>query len=388
MSFWARAKGEEGMSKYFSMALFYTEKKNIISSFVAYVVLYFFATLGFIQNLNLSKTQYNYMTPDPTWFIVNSFYYFIAISITSVVYSYLEKDKKYYFMLTQGYSRSSIIVTKTLSFMISCILPTIMYTIINFFLVIANKHLYFKEYIDGQFVGQYYHSVTSRLFLGAFCIIAVVTFITALVQFLQMCFGKSLAALLLPCIMWILLALSINVASGFISRKLGSLRDFIYVSSHFLFGPGTSILHHGTAEYKSLMFLVHEYFSNFNLLVSILLLLASILLFSLTITVNRRIKAEATSNIFLFKFSENIFKAVFSLFITIAGTLFIAAVLYYMGSIIPKMNLSTYLINEYGLAGKENIEHTIYLILNMLWIPLAILVYKLMSRILNKRGAL
>lgn len=368
------------MNSYFNKAVFYTEKKNRNSSMLAFSLIYFFELYNTIIQLYAAKNDKAFVPPTPTYVFGNAGFLFICIALTSIVYSYLEKDKKYYFMLTQPYSRDSIIITKTVSFIASYTIPTIVYGIVSYIIVALNKKYY---YFYNQYIGDYYSVVIPKLFLGVLCIIAVLTFLVALLQFFQMCFGKCIAGVVLPFIMLMILSLTSNIMSYFISRKLGPLRDLWQDFTNLMFK--SMVIVDGVPQYKSLAQLTWDYLLNFNLYVSLVLLLISAVLFYLSVLLNRKIKAENTSNIFLFKFTEASFKAVFSLFTSIILSLMLGAILYYLISKILGQNFYTYLMFKYGISGKENIEHSLYLVLDILWIPLTILVYKLFSKIMDKR---
>lgn len=372
--------GGRKMNRYFSKALFYTEKKNLINSMLAYSLIYVYGIVYLIGALNESQ-KYKTLPPNPTDIFGSSIFLFIAICLTSVIYSYSEKHKKYNFMLTQTYSRDSIVITKTISFVLCYLIPTIIYGILAFIILAINKN-----HFIGDPWGNYYNEVVSKLLLGILCIIAVMSFLTLVLEFFQMCFGNCIAGVILPVIMAAILSLSSSIIGQFISNKLGALRSYWHNFNNLQFNSVTAS--NGSISYKSLQQLITEYLHYFNISVSLILIAISVLLFYACILLNRKIKVESTANLFLYNFTEISFKAVFSLFITVTGSLIIFGILYYLGSSVIGMNCSTYLINKHGLQGKENIEHTIYLVLNILWIPLFAFVYKVFGLILNKRRTL
>jgi hypothetical protein len=366
------------MNKYISKAVFYSERKKIIYSMLAYSLLYILEAYGFLSEFSAHQPNRPYLPPNPVHFIPTFIQLFAVISLLQVFASYSEKSKKYNFMLTQPYSKDAILITKSAGFVLSYLVPTIAYGIIASIIVILNK----AHYTD-TFTGETYKTALVAIFLGALCIIALMSLLVMLLQFLQMCFGNSAAAFVLPPIMLMILFLAITLAAQFTSSKLGPIREWLKFATNPLLYY--HVMSNGTFKYSSLSQLGAEYFSNLNGLVSITFILIALVLFYICILLNRRSKAENTSNIFLFSFSEAVFKIVFSLFITIASTLIIAAVLYYLAASVKGMNYSTYLINKYGLQGKQNIEHTIYLALNILWIPVFAFVYRFVGSMINRR---
>lgn len=386
-SFQVKIKGEAGMNKYFSKALFYMEKTNRNLSMSAYSVLYLWGILDMLNKLRIVKGDPAYGPPHSADFFSNNFQLFLYICIASIVYSYLEKDKKYYFMLTQGYSRDSIMITKTVSFITSYLIPTVVYGMASFIILILNKKYYFYY---NQYIGDVYSRTMTELFMCILAIIAILTFVTVIVQFLEMSFGKISAVVILSLVLWFMLYFGFNIMRGFLSKKLGILRDYLQLAIDILFGQGRGALtiESNSIEYIPLTEQTWMYFQTFNVLISVALILLSLIIFYINVKLNQKVKAENTSNVFMFKFSERIFKTVASFFITVVGSLALFALVYYAISFFLGSNYSTVLINKYGLGGKENIEQTIYLVLNILWIPLCVFIYKIVGKILNKRGTL
>lgn len=366
------------MNKYFSKAVFYSERKNIIYSMLAYSLLYISVIYALLRNLSGHQLHSSYIPPSPVQFIPTFIQVFAIISLLHVFASYSEKNKKYNFMLTQPYNKDAILITKSAGFVLSYSMPTIAYGMITSVIVILNK----AHYAD-TFTGDTYKTALYGIFLAVLCIIGVLSFLVMLLQFLQMCFGNSAAAFVLPPIMLMILFLAINLAAQFTSSKLGPIREWFKFAANPLFYYHA--MSNGTFKYSSLSQIGAQYISNLNGLVSIIFLLIALVLFYISIVLNKKAKAENTSNIFMFSFSEAAFKIVFSLFITIAATLMLGAVLYYLAASVKGMNYSTYLINKYGLQGKENFEHTIYLALNILWIPVFAFVYRFVGSIINRR---
>jgi ABC-type transport system involved in multi-copper enzyme maturation permease subunit len=334
----------------------------------------FVGSLYEVKKRNAFSNAYDYATP--TYPINVMYFFFFAICITSVIYSYMEKDKKYSYMLTQPYSRDSIVITKAISFSVSYIVPTAIYGLISFIILLINK----------AYIGSYFTKVSTELFLKLFGIIAILTFISILIQLFQMMFGKMIAGIIFPFIYYFMLFFSLNIMGSFISKRLGELRTTIDHLNMFLFSTGRITVN--TSEFKTLFYLALRYLEKSYFLASLILLLVSICVMFLIINLNRKIKVENTSDIFLFKFSETIFKAIFSLAFTVVGSLFISGAIYYLYSSIIGMNVSTDLMNKYGIAGKEAIEQNLYLVLNLLWIPLYMFIYKLLGKLMKKRRAL
>lgn len=373
------------MSKYFSKAVFYTERKNRIYTMLAFTLIYLFSIYQNIVYLYAVKKDNAFSPPNPTHIINFGMYTFLVIVLLSVINSYMNKDKKYYFMLTEPYSRDSIIITKTMSLISSFAVPTLIYGFISFIIVALNKKYY---YFYNQYIGDEFSKVMLQLFLGILFIIAILTFITMLLQFLQICFGKSIAGIILPFIMLAALSTLSSLLSYFTSRKLGPIRDFWEFMDNIVFNYGAALgaVIDGVPQSKSLYQLTAEYHNNFNPWISLALILISIVLLHGSILLNRKLQAENTSNVFSFKFTEVIFKAVFSFFIAVIVSLMFAGIAFSILSLIVGGPYTTHLIEKYGLSGKENIEHTVYLVLNILWIPFTIWVYKLFGKVMKKGG--
>lgn len=373
------------MNKFFSRAIFYTEKKNRAYSMAAFSWIYLYGIYDILVNLYTTRNDKAFFPPNPTDIIYNFISAFIIIVLLSVINSYMDKEKKYYFMLTGPYSRDSIIVTKTISTISSFLIPTIIYGLISFIIVLLNKKYY---YFYNQYVGNEFSRIIPQLFLGILFIISILTFVVMLLQLLQMCFGKSAAGIILPFILLAALSVLSSMLSYFTSKKLGPIRDFWEFLDNIVFNKGAALgaVIDGVPQSKSLYEMASEYLNSFNLWISLSLILVSIVILYVSVLLNRKLKAENTSNIFSFKFTEVIFKAVFSFFATVVISLIFGSIAFSIMSLIAGKPYTTHLISKYGLSGKENIEHTIYLILNILWIPLTVLVYKFFSKLMKKGG--
>jgi hypothetical protein len=239
--------------------------------------------------------------------------------------------------------------------------------------------------MNKSYLGSHFSPIAIQLLLFLIATTAILTFASALLQLFQMIFGKMIAGVIFPVIYYFMIFLSLNIMGNFISKKIGLIRNGVDYLNTFLFNSGKLVV--DTTQFKTLFYLIIRYIEKLYFSASLILFLVSFAILFLAIKLNRRIKAENTSEIFLFKFSEVIFKAIFSLVFTIIGSLSISGILYYLYSSILGMNYSTYLMNNYGIAGKENIEQSLYLALNILWIPIYILVYKIFSKIMNRRRA-
>lgn len=364
------------MSKYFNKALFFAERRIMLGSMAAYSLIYLSCLLQTFIDMRLPAKVLNEILPEPPYRAVNVLYlWFVAIAIISVLISYFEKDKKYYFMLTQPFSRDSIIVTKTAGFLISFLVPTILYGITSYIVLIANQNYF----------GSYYGVFSQHLLLTLLGLTAVITFITMFDQLMQMLFGKAIAGVIFPIVLYFMLFFSLNIGGSFISKRLGFLKNVVGYVNSLLFNHGTSFVNSG--EFQSASIYALKYIENPKIYISLALIALAAAIFYLSLQLNRRINAENTSSLFLFAFSETIFKVIFSLAITIVGSLIISGAIYYLYSSIKGINFSTYLIKTYGLSGKETIEQNLYLVLNILWIPLYAIIYKVFSRLMKLRRA-
>lgn len=367
-------RGVKKMSKYFSKALLYTDKKTLISSFIAYSVFLIFGLLAFILALYRSVSlddfkQINILNIEavnPSYIAINMYVVFIVICIVTIVNLYNDKDKKYYYMLTQPYTRDSIIITKTIGAAISYVIPIVVYGIVCIIIMTVNHNYY----------GIYYTQIASQLLVRLLTLIILLTFITVFIQLMQMLFGRCMNAVVLPPILYFMLFLSSTIMGQFISKKIDFLRQLNNSIAQYVF------------NLQELLYLMLRYIDKPYWLASIMFSLASAAIVYITILLNRKVAAENTFNMFMFKSSETVFKIVFTLFITLVSTLFISGVLYYICSSVKGINYSTYLMQKYGISGKENIEQNLYLVLNLLWIPVFTLIYKVYGKILNIRRAI
>jgi hypothetical protein len=361
------------MNKYFSKALFYVERRERLFALAANIILYVSCFMNFSFTLAAYVNNRIKYYKDPFTIVQGLYGWFIFFAIAAVIASYNQKDKKYYYMLTQPYSRDSIIITKTFSYATSYTIPAVVYGIACFILLTINK----------SSLGDNYSFFCSQLFLVLFGLVAALTLITAIIQLMQMFFGKTISAILMPVFMYYMFFLHFEIAKNFITNRLIFLRDFYRYAAAFLWGHYE--INIGELTYKSLPDITSSYFYKPTFLSSILILLSSIIIFTVTVALNRRIKAENTAEIYMFSFSEKIFRVLLSMVLTVFSTLFIAMIIYYLISLIVDKNVSALLISKYGLKEKELIEHNIYLFINIIWLPMYMLVYKVLGRLLNKR---
>jgi hypothetical protein len=190
-----------------------------------------------------------------------------------------------------------------------------------------------------------------------------------------MLFGRCMNAVVLPPILYFMLFLSSTIMRQFISKRINFLRQLNDLIAQYVF------------NLQQLIYLLVRYVDKPYWLASIIFIFVSAAIFYATLLLNRKVAAENTFNVFMFKSTETVFKIIFTLFITLVSTLFISGVMYYLCSSVKGINYSTYLMQQYGISGKESIEQNLYLVLNILWIPVFVLVYKAFGKILNGRRA-
>jgi hypothetical protein len=368
-----KAKGVRAMNKYFSKALFYVERRERLFALAANIFLCGSCFMNFSFTLAAYANNRIEYYNDPFTIVQGLYGWFIFFAIAAVIASYNQKDKKYYYLLTQPYSRDSIIITKTISYAVSYTIPVVVYGIACFILMTVNK----------SSLGDNYSFFCSQLFLVLFGLIAALTLITTIIQLMQILFGKTFSAILIPVFMYNMLFLHFEIAKNFITNRLIFLRDFYSYAASFLRGHNEIII--GDITYKSLTDITSSYFYKPTPFYSLIVILFSIVIVVITVALNRRIKAENTAEVFMFSFSEKIFRVILSMVLTVFSTLFIAMIIYYLISLIIGTNVSTYFISKYGLKEKELIEHNIYLFINVLWIPMYMLVYKILGKPMNKR---
>jgi hypothetical protein len=360
-------------SKYFSRALFYDERSNIAYSALAYSVIFLISILDFTSSLHTLQ----FIMPNPHYANIALTNFpsplMLIFAITTVCSSYNRKDVKYSFMLTQPYSRDTIIITKTAACMAGFTVTTVLYGIISFALISYNRIVF----------GELYKPLMFLLFYRLFALFAMLTFAVMLVQLMQMLFGKSSAAFLIPLVLGFMFATSLGLIYEFTSTKLPFMKNLMKEVLDFLFKY--KVVTEGSVAYKGVLGKTAYYMETSDFSISVILLLLSCAIFYICILLNRRIKAEATAGLFLFRFSETIFKVITSVFSVVFMTLLFLAAVMIIYQLITGNRISADLARNYGIDGKKNIEDTVNLIINILWIPLMILAYRFLGFIFNKR---
>jgi hypothetical protein len=203
-------------------------------------------------------------------------------------------------------------------------------------------------------------------------------------QLMEMLFGKNISSLLMSLELAFFLLLNLMFISQIITTKIPYIRDCFWIIRDLLLATN-GYVEIGSQRYQSLPMIISNYFNNPSFLIAIIVLILAILLFLICILLNRKIKVEKIAEDFMFNFSKVIFKILSSSAFILVTSLFLGFIIYAFYQLITKTLITTDLIRMYGLAGKENIEQTLYLIIDLAFIPLNILVYKFLSKLMKKR---
>lgn len=363
-------------NKYFSMALLYDERKNIMYSATAYMITFLTNIFAYFSSIPVGTSSKGSPVIDLSSTNISILFrmqYFLlfGICITTVFYSYINKEKKYAFMLTQPYGRDSIIITRTFAFMLSYTVPLIIYGIISSIILINNSIPYSTGY------------TLIHLLLKLISTFSILTFCVLLLQLMQMFFGKNITAFIFPPIILSACSLEIALLDSFTSKIIPFLHDAFGFTYMFLQDMDPFWVNN--TEFHTAHYYIYNYLRESYLPVSIFLIASSILILYWCVLLNRRLQIENISELFMFKFSEVIFNTVFSILITMISTLMLCFLCYNAYSLFTGRIVTTDLINRYGLKGKENIEQTAYLIMNILWIPITVFSYKILAKSICKR---
>lgn len=378
-------RGRKTMSKYLNKALFYDERKNIIFSFILYGLMYFVALYQLLDFTGSRKndilTASNSLASDMDIYSVfhdqKSILLFsiICICLATLGMSYTNKDKKYYFLLTQPIKRDSLILSKTAVFLISYSVPLIIYALLCILIVKINPSVF--GYNSGSSI---------KLILeNTLTIFTLLTSVTTFYQLMQVLFGKNSIALTFPPILCFIFSINMLFLRAFTSEKISFIKELFEILSELLITGEEDILI-GDKTYKSLPTLAGSYISTNDTLTSLILIILCTLIICLCVYLNKRVAAEKTSELFLFAPVKVIFKIILSLFIINIITFILSIIFYLIYLNVTGTAITTDLMNKYGIDGKENIEQTLYLIYDICLIPLWILSYKILGKTMNKKG--
>lgn len=281
---------------------------------------------------------------------------FIVVAIITVVISFFHKETKYNFMLTEPISKDSIIITKTVGFILSYTIPIIIYGIISIIVLSYNSSIF----------GTHYSEIVRILLIRLFATFAILTFTTLAVEILQMLFGHSIAAVFVPNVLFYAFLIAMSLLYTLLSDRLQFLKDILSSLDTNITNVCSKLL--------------TRYFLNYYVSYSIVLIAASALIFYIVLLLNRALKYEQLSKLLMFKFTEVITKVVFTLFIISAAPFIVAIIVFLILHFVTG-------ISNFRIDDGNNIFETLLLILNFLWIPMFIFVYKLQTKIINKRRA-
>jgi len=347
--------GNQMSKKYFSLAIFYDERKNIIISSLAQLFMLCMPMLIFIANLSRLRDEGRVHNSTILISYIPYFMLFV-ICVVTVFYSYSNKESKYSFLFTQPFSRDSIVITRTIGQVASYTIPMIIYGIISSILIYTNKSLFIKSP----------SSLISSLISKLLVIFVMLTLTVAIVQLMQMIFGKSLLAGIVPipiAILGIIELLSIHEVTStkipYAKRLLGHILDFSNKNSFNLI-------------YKDMD-------SSFYSWQSVILIMITALILYICILLNRRIQIEDMSGMFMFNFAEKIVRFIFSMFVVAFSTIFISLVFTFIYFIFHGNT------TELNFEASNNTTQMILLGLDILWATLTIIVYRVIGQIINRR---
>lgn len=343
--------------KYFSKAVLYDEKKNIIMSMLAHGFLFFITILMFWSSISIYKSDDTKV--HNTSVLINNIPYGLMyiICIFTIFYSYNNKESKYNFFFTQPFSRDSIIITRILAHMISYTIPMVFYGIISSILILIHKDIY----------GDNIHSLIRELNSTLFTLFIVLTIMNLSIHLLEMLLGKSIAAGILPIPICVLIAMEYFGITQVTSKKIPLLRG-LYKNIEHYFNRFYDI----TTNYIDVI----NY--HFNFIQSILVILLIALVFYICVLLNRKIKIENISNTFMFKVVEKIFIFLISMLIVAIFSIMliclICAVLYVI-------------FQSKEFTTSDNATQIMLLFMDIIMAVMSIAVYKLIIKITEKRRA-
>ena len=261
------------MNKYISKSMLYNKKYNMCWTALALFGLLFINIFTCILSIYYhGYANYNQLLEIPFSFI-------FVLSITFAVDLYNKKDVAYYHLLTTPINRDSIIITNLLTPIIPSILSFLLYGVFSsliFFLNQCNAELYIT------------------LWSNLFFTFSIIFFTNAICQLFQLIINNYIAAVILPMMysfifipysLAIILALLINIFFGPDSFKFN-------INFNNIFNQGV-------------------------LVYSFIFIAIAILVILLAVYINRKIKIENFSKLFLFILVEIIFKIFTSTFISI-----------------------------------------------------------------------
>lgn len=370
-------------NKYISKALLYDERKIIVGSMLAYSFLYLINILIFLNSLPILRNRADTFSSinsldehlkflDPYLTLANIPYIpLAAICLIAIYQSYDHKDVRYSFMLTQPYSRDSIVISKSAASIIGYTVPMAVYGLLSILLLSLNKDIY------GVHLAPMINMILTNLFFA----FVMLTLMVSVLQLSQMLFGKNNAAFFMPPALIFIFAISLGAMTLLSSKYIPYLRNILDALGSCFFGSYVII---GSKEYPSLASIIIDYLNNPTLIPSIAILALAGLITYLCIILNRRVKAENTSGLFMFKFTEVLYKIILSLFFVVMATLLILLIVLLIYKLFTGNSLPEHLRNTLGSDGAERTEEFFNLAANIAWIPMFAFAYKLIGRFLNR----
>ncbi|OPJ64899.1 hypothetical protein [Clostridium oryzae] len=355
-------------NKLFSTALLFDDMRNIIySAAISMFVIILFSFGFFSQPNNYILRNYYPHSKHFQVFVDNTgvLFFVVSIAVITLLAFYNNKETKYGYVMAQPVSRDSFVVTKIIGLIISYTVPFIFYILISMILITMNT----------SFPSGIKFEAYKYVLLLVFITFCMTTFIVIFFQSMQLLFSNNISAIAMPAVMVACVAFEIASLYFSASPKIGFIRTFIdYLCNKLLGTPGDF----------GIIPAFMDFCSAHKIIGGIIFLLTAAIFLAINIMLNRKIKYENLSNIFTFKTLKNIFKAIVSLFIVMSLELLLLLLAFFIGYV-TGINFDGFI--EQSLRNHIFREFCEYLLLviNISWIPLTVLVYKLIGKIENRR---
>ena len=286
------------MNKYLSKALIYDKRVDIISITITSFVVYAINFIPFFSNF-FNKGHYEYSTLLNLGVFLPSMF---IISLAISMYSY--KDVKYSHFLTEPYKRDTIAITNLL-------IPILLsaFSLMLYGIIVTLIFTFKGNSLDA--IGMLW----SRILF----ILTLLMLINSLIQFSQMLFGNYIAGTLIPFFFALVAPISILFLSSLVSDKIPFLKKSVH-SSIILLGRIFKKIFESisfVSENNNTASFVYSPSSvtEINPIMPMSFFIISILLILLTIKLNRKLRFENISKVFMFKWMEKIFLIISSLLV-------------------------------------------------------------------------
>lgn len=360
-------------NKYFSKALFFDERRTIIFPAGSIFILLFTNIIKFIEMYPVLLKNTDSDLRATSIFLSIPYVPILIICLLSVFYSYNNKESKYSFMLTQPFGRDAIIVTKTAAFITSYTLPIFLYGVSSSIIITSNNFLF----------GQNSKILLQSLFASLLTLFTILTFTIMIVQLMQMLFGKNPVAFTFPAVLTLSLVTDIGIIYPFISTKIPFLKNIIGRILDFILGNNG--LTQSKGSHRDIFGLIDNFFNKSPLAACFVFVLISFSILLICILLNRKIKSENISGLFMFKPMENIFKIIISMLISVLLSLLIFLIIYFIASKVTGALSNSEIIEKLNLNLTDNMANILLIFIDILWVALTVFAYKMLGKAMNKR---